>query len=95
MEKTNLNFGDVIAALKNGARVAREGWNGKGMYLWLLPKSEVKREWVKDPHLLAAFGDKDTLECGYCIRMKNAQGTIDTWHPSIPDLFAEDWCVVE
>lgn len=95
MENTNLNFGAVIEALKDGKRVAREGWNGKGMYLWLLPKSEVKRSWVKDPHLLAAFGDKDTLECGYCIRMKNAQGTIDTWHPSIPDLFAEDWCVVE
>lgn len=95
MANTHLNFGAVIEALKNGKRVSREGWNGKGMYLWLLPKSEVKREWVKDPHLLAAFGDKDTLECGYCIRMRNAQGTIDTWHPSIPDLFAEDWQIID
>lgn len=91
----NLDFGAVIQALKDGKKVCRHGWNGKGMYLWLLPKSVVKKEWVKDPNLLNAFGDNDTLECGYCIRMKNAQGTVDTWHPSIPDLFAEDWCVID
>lgn len=91
----NLNFGAVINALKEGKKVSRIGWNGKGMYIWLLPKSIVKREWIKDPMLLEAFGDKDTLECGYCIRMKNAQGTVDTWHPSIPDIFAEDWCILD
>lgn len=91
----NLDFGAVIKALKDGKKVCRHGWNGKGMYLWLLPKSVVKKEWVKDSNLLDAFGDNDTLECGYCIRMKNAQGTVDTWHPSIPDLFAEDWCVID
>lgn len=30
-----LNFGEAIAALKSGKRVAREGWNGKGMWLAL------------------------------------------------------------
>jgi hypothetical protein len=29
----NLNFGQAIEALKQGKRVAREGWNGKGMWL--------------------------------------------------------------
>lgn len=90
-----MNFGQVIEALKDGKECQRSGWNGKGMYIWLLPPSEVKKEWVKDPHLLKAFGDKDTLECGYCIRMKNAIGSVDTWHPSIADIFAEDWEVVE
>ena len=31
----NLNFGDAIKALKEGKKVARHGWNGKGMFLWL------------------------------------------------------------
>lgn len=30
-----VNFGDAIAALKQGKRVAREGWSGKGMWLAL------------------------------------------------------------
>ena len=34
MEK-NKNFGEAIEALKEGKKVQREGWNGKGMYLWL------------------------------------------------------------
>ena len=28
-----MDFGDAIRALKQGSRVAREGWNGKGMWL--------------------------------------------------------------
>jgi hypothetical protein len=30
-----MNFGDALAALKEGKRVARSGWNGKGMWLEL------------------------------------------------------------
>ena len=48
---TPLTFGDAIAALKYGKRVARKGWNGKGMYLWLLPAAMVKAEWCREPHL--------------------------------------------
>ncbi len=30
-----MNFGDAVAMLKEGERVTRKGWNGKGMYLEL------------------------------------------------------------
>lgn len=30
-----MNFGDALTALKAGLRVARHGWNGKGMWLEL------------------------------------------------------------
>ena len=30
-----MNFGQTIEALKDGSRVARQGWNGKGMWLML------------------------------------------------------------
>jgi hypothetical protein len=30
-----LNFGQAIEAMKTGAKVTREGWNGKGMWLAL------------------------------------------------------------
>ena len=38
----NLNFGDALALLKSGKKVAREGWNGKGMFLFLVPGSTFK-----------------------------------------------------
>lgn len=31
--KTQLNFGDAIQVIKNGGKVARNGWNGKGMFI--------------------------------------------------------------
>ena len=33
--RRNLTFGDAVEALKLGATVARSGWNGKGMFLFL------------------------------------------------------------
>lgn len=32
-----MNFGQAIEALKEGKKVARKGWNGKGMWLVLVP----------------------------------------------------------
>lgn len=46
----NLNFGDAIKALKEGKKVARKGWNGKGMFLFLHERMEVK----KDDKILAS-----------------------------------------
>jgi hypothetical protein len=34
-KETAMNIGSAVAALKSGMKVAREGWNGKGMYLEL------------------------------------------------------------
>lgn len=39
----NLNFGDAIEALKDGEKVSRAGWNGKGMWLELqIPDTNSK-----------------------------------------------------
>ena len=32
-----MNFGEALEALKAGKKVARAGWNGKGMYIYLVP----------------------------------------------------------
>jgi hypothetical protein len=44
-----LTFGEAIQALKQGYEVRRSGWNGKGMYLWLLKSVLISEE----PHLKA------------------------------------------
>lgn len=90
------NFGTAIEALKNGNKVARNGWNGKGMYLWLLPATLVKKEWVKDPLLLSVFGDRDELPCLGSIRMLTANGDVLTgWLASQSDMLAEDWTILD
>lgn len=43
-----MDFGKSIAALKQGKRVAREGWNGKGMFVFMRPADEINIETVVD-----------------------------------------------
>lgn len=95
-ENLTMDFGDAIRAMKRGKKVARKGWNGKGMYLWLLPEAEVKREWCRDSRLLEAMGDRDTLPCLGSIRMYTADKKVLTgWLASQTDILAEDWVVVD
>ena len=91
-----MTFGMAIEAMKQGMKVARRGWNGKGMYLWLLPATDVKKEWCHDPRLVEAMGDRDTLPCLGSIRMFTATKEVLTgWLASQTDMLSEDWCIVE
>ena len=43
-----MNFGKAIEALKEGKLVARDGWNGKGMFIFMRPADELNVEFVVD-----------------------------------------------
>ena len=90
MEPT-MNFGSALQALKNGQKVAREGWNGKGMFLFLVPGSVFK---VNRAPLLGIY--PEGTEINYCphIDMKTADEKIVPWLASQTDVLAEDWGVV-
>lgn len=96
MGPTGLTFGDALELLKAGKRVAREGWNGKGMYLWLLPAASVKAEWCKEPHLKGlAEANGGEIECLGSIRMLTANKEVLTgWLASQTDMLAADWVEV-
>jgi len=93
---TNLTFGAAIEALKIGKRVTRDGWNGKGMYLWLLPAAKVKAEWCREPHLKAvAEANGGEIEALGSIRMMTADKKVLTgWLASQTDMLAEDWEII-
>ena len=98
MEQINgMTFGAAIDALKSGKCVTRRGWNGKGMYLWLLPAAQVKAEWCREPHLKAlAEANGGEVECLASIRMKTADNKVLTgWLASQSDMMADDWMLVE
>lgn len=44
----NLNFGQAIEALKEGKRVARQGWNGKEMFIFERPADELTPAFIVD-----------------------------------------------
>lgn len=87
-----LNFGDALHMLKLGKKVARAGWNGKGMFLFLVPGSTFK---VSRPPLLGIY--PEGTEISYCphIDMKTADGKVVPWLCSQTDALAEDWQVIE
>ena len=96
-----MDFGDAIRALKQDKRVARRGWNGKGMWLSLSGKpGEVRWVshadfWSEQNAAYAAQQPGGTAPVLPCITMKTADGAILMgWLASQSDMLAEDWAVV-
>ena len=93
----NLNFGQAIEALKQGKRVARQGWNGKGMFLFLLPAGTVPTKAIHDPALREVIETEvggETFEALGSIRMFTADKKILTgWLASQTDILSEDWVI--
>jgi hypothetical protein len=87
-----LSFGHAIEALKAGHRVARSGWNGKGMWLVLVPGSTIT---VTEGRPLAAhFPVGEQVEYLPHIDMKTADGKVVPWLASQTDVLANDWEVL-
>lgn len=85
-----MNFGDAIDLLKGERAVAREGWNGRGMFVYLVPAGAYPaRTGVAKAH----FGDEPVPYNPY-FAIKNVDGTVSTWVPSINDCLANDWVLV-
>ena len=86
-----MDFGQALAALKEGKRVARSGWNGKGMFLFLVAGSNfiVNRE-----PLLSIMGAGAHVTYRPHIDMMDAEGKVVPWLASQTDIMAEDWSVV-
>ena len=86
-----MNFGLAIEAAKMGKKIAREGWNGKGMFLFLATYIEFHTEadlsCVSDLEgdlTLPAFVMK-TADDHFCVG----------WLASQADMLADDWKIVE
>jgi len=91
-ETVGMNFGLAIEAMKKGAKVARRGWNGKGMFLFLVPGSTFQ---VNRPPLLGIYPEGAEINYHPHIDMKTATGEIVPWLASQTDMLADDWELVE
>ena len=90
-----LNFGQAIELLKTGHRVARAGWNGKGMWIAYTPGSEFAPEFAKAGHAAAhraAEGPNEPVRLLPHIDMRAADGSmVIGWLASQTDMLADDW----
>lgn len=87
-----LPFSMALELVKNQAcRVARKGWNGKGMFIFLVPGSEFE---VNREPLLSILGEGTKVKYHGHIDMKTADGMIVPWLASQTDILANDWGVV-
>ena len=82
------NFEYALTALKTGKRVARMGWNGKNMFVFLVPGSVFR---VSRPPLLGIYPEGTEVTYHAHIDMRTADGTIVPWLASQTDLLANDW----
>lgn len=82
------NFGVALILLKRNCKVARKGWNGKGMFLFLVPGSTFQ---VNRPPLLGIYPEGTTINYRPHIDMKTVDDQVVPWVASQSDLLAEDW----
>ena len=86
-----MNFGQALDLLRSGKCVCRENWNGKGMFIFLVPGSEFR---VNRPPLLGIYPEGTMVKYHSHIDMKTAGGDIVPWLASQTDVLAEDWMEV-
>lgn len=81
-----MNFGEANEQMKHGMKVQREGWNGKGMFLFLVSGNAWNFE--------TDVSGVDELETDSFICMKTAGETLIPWLASQADIQATDWVMV-
>jgi len=95
-----LSFGHAVEALKAGKKVARAGWNGKGMWLYLVPgnnyaaQTEAAKAYWADKGTGTHVSGVPLVPYQAYIAMKTAQESVVPWLASQTDVLAEDWQVV-
>jgi hypothetical protein len=82
------DFGTALQHMRNGSCVRRSGWNGKNMFIFLVPGSVFK---VNRPPLLGIFPAGQEVRYHPHIDMRTATGEIVPWLCSQTDMLSEDW----
>lgn len=98
-----MDFGQAIAALKEGKLVAREGWNGKGMFLVLaggysVPKENLRPNSPINAEFLESRGLTEMVILPHIdmwtVNASGRQAYLPGWLASQSDMLASDWHIV-
>ena len=96
-----MNFGQAIEHMKIGLKLAREGWNGKNMFVVLMPALKLPAHSSQEPgakvndRTAKHIGVDTPLDSQPYFAMFTAQGKWQPgWLASQSDMLAEDWSIV-
>lgn len=93
-----MTFGDAVAALKLGNKVARRGWNGRGMWLILVPGTQgakLKEGTVYHHHLNSDSCDILPHIDMWTTNSEGRRAMLPGWLASQSDMISEDWVIVD
>lgn len=79
------DFSDAMMWIKDGKRVVRRGWNGKGQFVFIATVRSLESQHC------SGLGIEPTEILMQC----NADKVLSAWLPSTSDLLAEDWALYE
>lgn len=90
---TGMDFGSAIKGLKGGFKVSRAGWNGKGMYLYLVPANRYPPT-TDAGRAIAEEQDDGLVPYRPYVAMVTVDGDVVPWLASQSDVLADDWELV-
>lgn len=95
---SGMSFGLAVEALKLGTRVARAGWNGKGMWLVLVPGTPKAQLREGTPYRNALGLEECEILPHIDMWTTNADGRramLPGWLASQTDMLADDWQLID
>lgn len=88
-------FGEALRRLKVGQKVARRGWNGKGMFVVYQKGYPNGIPCNKQTADAWGLNEGDLFKCNPYLQIKQVDGSHSMWIPSIGDVLSEDWISVD
>lgn len=93
-DRGTFDFGAALHLLKSGQKVARAGWNGANQFVYYVPENKYPASQNANSPVAGMFKD-DLMPYRAYLALKTAQGDVATWVPSISDVLATDWTIIE
>lgn len=95
LDVQTFTFGDAIRRLKAGQKVARKGWNGKGMFVVYQKGYPNGIHCNKQTAEAWGINEGDLFICNPYLQIRCVNGSHSMWVPSINDCLATDWIVAD
>jgi len=92
VDQAAMSFGHAVELMKQGKRVTRAGWNGKGMFAYLVPPASYP---VQTGAAKEHFGEGSLVPYRAYLALKTVDEDVATWAPSVSDVLAHDWMTID
>ena len=97
-----MKFSEIIKALEQGKVVRRAGWNGKSIVVFKQVPAQIEASIIPKIQSLPVDAKEVILRtaghinyASQCLIYNTVTGRADSWVPSISDVFADDWSIID